>query len=132
MTATAADWRERHAEKLGSASDAVSAIESGQHVYAGGWTSVPVLLCEALHGRLPELERITISTFLTPFNWDRPEILERWTVRSFYAGPFERAAVRAGRFEYIPVAQWRDGKLPPGFDEPDVALVPISAPDDEG
>lgn len=129
----AADWRQRYAAQLGSAAEAVSLVKSGDAVYAGGWTSVPVSLCAALAERRSELRDVTVGTFLTPYNWDTPETLARFRIVSFYAGPYERAAVNAGRFEYVPAAQWRDGRLPPGFDLGyDVALIPISPPDDDG
>lgn len=133
MTQTDANWRERYAEKLGTASEAVSIVTSGNKVWAGGWTSVPVELCAALAGRAGELRDVTVGTYLTPFNWDTPEILDSFKIITFYAGPYERAAGRAGRFEYIPVAQFRDGKLPPGLDLGfDVAMLPISPPDEDG
>ncbi len=126
-------WRERCGGRLTTAAEAVRLIQNGQHVYAGGWTSVPMTLCRALADRRRELRGVTISTYLTPFSWDDPAILESFRIRTFYAGPFERPAVQAGRFEYVPIAQWRMGCLPPGFgDRVDVAMIPISPPDARG
>lgn len=133
MTQTVFDWKERYADKVGTAAEAVSIIKNGDRVWAGGWTSVPVELCQALQGRAGELRDVHVGTYLTPVNWDKPEVLESFHVTTFYAGPYERAAARAERFDYVPVAQWRDGQLPPGIDRGfDVALVPISPPDQEG
>jgi len=135
MIAERADerWRARHADKLVSAAEAVRLVESGNRVWAGGWTSVPMMLCRALAERRGQLRDVSVFTYLTPFNWDDPQTLESFQIVSFYAGPFERAAVQAGRFEYTPVAQWRMGQLPPGFGHPfDVAMIPISPPDDDG
>ncbi|MEA2626275.1 MAG: hypothetical protein QOD06_2320 [Candidatus Binatota bacterium] len=133
MKGTASDWRARWRDKLGTAEEAVGVVKRGDSVYTGGWTSVPMALCAALAARKGELRDVTISTFLTPFDWDHPALLESFSVRTFYTGPFERPAVRDGRFEYVPVAQWREGKPPPGFADPmDVALIPISPPDDDG
>jgi acyl-CoA hydrolase len=128
----AADWRERHADKLGTMAEAVSVVKSGDTVYAGGWTSVPAQLCHALIDRT-NLENVNVLTYLTPVNWDRPEVLERFHITTFYAAPYERAAAQQGRFDYVPVAQFREGVLPPGIDVPiDVAMIPISPPDEEG
>jgi acyl-CoA hydrolase len=133
VSQTAPDWRERYAAKLGTAADAVSIIKSGNKVWAGGWTSVPVELCGALAARAGELHDVTVGTYLTPFNWDIPRLLDSFKIVTFYAGPLERAAARAGRFDFVPVAQWRTGKLPPGLDLGfDVAMIPISPPDEEG
>ncbi|MGH7899391.1 MAG: acetyl-CoA hydrolase/transferase family protein [Candidatus Binatia bacterium] len=126
-------WRTRHADKLGSAAEAVGVVANGDQVWMGGWTSVPMTLSRALAERRRELRRVRVYTYLTPFNWDDPALLESFEIVSFYAGPFERPAVVAGRFEYAPVAQWRAGRLPPGFAETfDVAMIPISPPDEAG
>ena len=127
------NWRKRHARRLVSPEEAVRRIESGQNLYVGGWTSVPPTLCRALVARRAELHDVTINTYLTPFDWDDPATLEHFRVRTSYAGPRERAAVQAGRFDYMPIAQWRAGQLPPGIGAPfDIALVPISPPDENG
>jgi 4-hydroxybutyrate CoA-transferase len=126
-------WRTRCGGRLCTAAEAVQLISSGQSVYAGGWTSVPVTLCRALAERRGELRDVTISTFLTPFSWDDAATLKSFRIRTFYAGPFERSAVHAGRFDYVPVAQWRAGQPPPGFGGRfDVAMIPISPPDEQG
>jgi len=127
-------WRERYAAQLGTPEEATGIVEDGDTVYAGIWTSVPTLLCAALAERAGALRRVTVSTGLTPFKWDRPEILEHYRIRTVYAGPHDRLGVRAGRIEYVPLAQWREGELPPGFaaDRLDVAMVPISPPDADG
>lgn len=133
MARFAADWRERWRDRLCSPGEAVSLVESGQCIYLGGWTSVPTSLCRALVERRAELRDVTILTYLTPFDWDDPQTLESFRIRTFYVGPFERPAVHAGRFDYVPVAQWRAGRLPPGMDAPiDVAMIPISPPDEQG
>lgn len=126
-------WKKRCADKLVSAPEAVSVVRSGHHVYAGGWTSVPTTLCRALAARRGELRNVTISTYLTPFSWDDPTIIESFRIRTFFAGPYERSAVQQGRFDYVPIAQWQMDELPPGFgDRFDVAMIPISPPDADG
>ena len=126
-------WRERCGGKLCSAAEAVQVIANGHAVYAGGWTSVPMMLCGALAARRGELRDVTIGTYLTPFAWDDATTLESFRIRSFYVGPYERPAARAGRFDYVPIAQWRAEQMPPGFGERfDVAMVPISPPDEQG
>jgi 4-hydroxybutyrate CoA-transferase len=131
--ATSSDWRKRHADRLCGAADAVSLVKSGNQVYAGGWTSVPLSLCAALAARHGELHDVGVVTFLTPFAWDRPELLESFRITTAYTGPNEREAVRAGRFEYVPIVQFREGQAPPGIDlDYDVAMIPISPPDERG
>ncbi|KAA0224286.1 hypothetical protein EDM76_13190 [bacterium] len=133
MKGTDPNWRTTHAGKLGSMAEAVSPIRSGECVYAGGWTSVPAHLCTALQARHAGLHDVVVYTFLTPVNWDLPECRGSFITRSLYAGPYERAGVRAGNIEFIPATQWRAGQPPPGLDiEFDHMLVPISPPDEDG
>ena len=133
MAGTDPNWRERYAHKIGTMAEAVAVVESGHRVWGGGWTSVPVQLCAALAARAGEITDVTIGTYLTAYNWDQPQVLEHFRIKTFYAGPFERTPAREERFDFIPVAQWRTGKLPPGLDLGfDVALIPISPPDEDG
>lgn len=132
MTQTAANWREQLGTKLVSPEEAVRVITHGQTVWAGGWTSVPPQLCGALAARGGELRGVTIVSFLTPYKWDTPENLANFHIVTAYASPLDRGAVREGRMDYVPVVQYREGQLPPGFDNFDAALIPISPPDDEG
>ncbi len=132
MTQTASDWRDQVRDRLVSPEEAVSLVRDGQTVWAGGWTSVPPQLCGALAARGPELNGVTIVSFLTPYKWDTPENLANFHIITAYASPLDRGAVREGRMDYIPVSQFRQGQMPPGLDGFDVALVPISPPDADG
>jgi acyl-CoA hydrolase len=130
---TPENWRERVAGRLVSLDEAVRVVRDGDKVWCGGWTSVPVDLCKALAARHRELRDVTIHTFLSPFPWDRPELLESFRIVTSFVGPHDRAAVREGRIDYTPIAQFRAGQAPPGADlDFDVAMIPISPPDDEG
>ncbi len=126
-------WKDRWAAKLVSLDEAVRVVENGARVWMGGWTSMPMGLCAALSRRAGELREVDVHTFLTPFVWDRPELLSSFRITSSYAGPNEREAVRAGRFEYGLVTQFREDQPPPGTGpDYDVAMIPISPPDEDG
>lgn len=130
---TATGWRARCADKLVSAEEAVQVVKDGDSLWLGGWTSVPVTLARALSARTGKLQNVTVDTFLSPFQWDFPGREQSFSVRTFYAGPLDRAATAGARFEYVPLCQWREGEAPPGISAPhDVALIPISPPDAEG
>src|SRR5262249_41111585 len=127
------NWRERYASQLGTAEEAVAVVEDGAAVYGGVWTSVPTMLCNALAARAGDLKGVTVGTALTPVNWDTPVVGDHFRVVSFHAGPYERKPAQQGRFDFVPVSQFRDGQLPPGFDLGyDVAMIPISPPDADG
>jgi acyl-CoA hydrolase len=129
----ATDWRRQVEGKLVSPREAMGAVKSGDVVWMGALGSVPVSLCQALAERAGELSDVTICTCLTPFNWDRPELLGAFQVRTGYSGPLERKAAQEGRFEFIPVAGFREGRMPAGWDfEYDTVGIPISPPDEDG
>lgn len=130
---TATNWRERYAAQLVSPQEAVRLVQPGDSVWMGVLNSVPVALCDALAARASDLPGVSIYTSLTPYNWDRPEILATMRVHSLYSGPLERRGIQEGRIEYIPAAGFREGRLPHGFHRPyDVAAIPISPPDEAG
>ena len=129
----ATGWRGQVADKLTSPAEAMAIVRPGDTVWMGAAGSVPTTLCDALAGRAEELPGVTVATLLTAYDWDRPELLQHFRIRSGYTGPLERAAVQAGRFEYVPVAAIREGRMPNGFDLAyDVAAIPISPPDAGG
>src|SRR5690349_3100370 len=96
------DWRQRYADRLCSPREAMTLVRSGDTVWMGGLSSVPPTLCAGLAERAPELSDVTVATFLTPFDWDRPELLRSFHILDGYAGPLERGALREGRFDYLP------------------------------
>jgi 4-hydroxybutyrate CoA-transferase len=125
------NWREKHANLLRPATEAVAGIQPGQRVYAGVWTSTPLALCAALAARAGELRDITIVSALALFDWCKPEILAHYRVISGYTSPLDRIPAREGRIDYVPISQFREGRMPPGL-ETDVALIPVSPPDADG
>lgn len=130
---TAANWRERCAAKLMSPVDAMRIVKSGDIVWPGVLSATAMTLCGGLAERASELSNVTIVLALSPFNWDRPELLNSFRIVTCYAGPLERPAVQAGRIDYTPVAGFRGGTLPNGIDfDLDVAAIPISPPDEDG
>ena len=54
------DWRERYADKLRTAGDAVRLIGSGDNVYVGMFGSTPEGLAKALIARHAELSDVSI------------------------------------------------------------------------
>jgi len=95
MASQVNNWREKLGSKLATPQEAVALVKDRTRVWVGGWTSVPVTLCAALAARAEELHDVEISTFLSPFAWDKPELLQHFNVTTGFVGPFDRAAVRA-------------------------------------
>jgi 4-hydroxybutyrate CoA-transferase len=129
----AANWRERYADKLVSPREAMAVVKPGDTVWLGGLNAVPTTLCGALAEWAPELQDVTLATFITPFNWDKPELLRSFRILDAYAGPLERPALHEGRFDYVFMAGFREGHMPWCYHRDyDVAAIPISPPDEDG
>ena len=112
-----------------SASEAVQAVRSGDHVHLSSIASVPQCLIEALSGRASELNDIHFHHFHT----EGPAPYSQGGAffdQGFFIGPNVRENVQKGLADYIPVnlfetqAMYRNGALPC-----DVAMVQVSEPE---
>ena len=121
--------------KLVSAQDAVQTIQSNQRVYLGGGAGVPQRLLEALVARAPEVRAVEIVHVLAFGKAPHlaPELKDSFRHRALFIGENARAAVQAGRADFVPIflseipRLFRDGTLPL-----DVALIQVSPPDEHG
>lgn len=120
-----------------TAAEAVRLIESGDHVYVQGSTSIPEVLCEALAERGHELHDVTVySGFAVakrPSPLCKPEFKDTFLIDSFFVSNAFRNWIAEGygtmtpRFLGEVPALFRDGTC-----RVDVALINCSAPDAEG
>ncbi len=125
------------ADKFVSAAEAVRLIESGDHVYIQGSTSIPEVLVEALAERGSELRDVTIySGFAVarrPSPLCRPEFKDTFLIDSFFVSNAFRQWIAEGygtmtpRFLGEVPALFRDGTC-----RVDVALINCSLPNEEG
>jgi acyl-CoA hydrolase len=127
------DWRESYAEKLTTADDAVGAVKDGDRVVIGMHYQTPLALCRALAARGLELRGVeienSISTFISWWDDDEPNGFD---VRSFFLQASDRPAMRKGLLDYV-IAPPTRGDESYWLDRtPDVFLVSISPPDEEG
>ena len=121
--------------KVVSAQDAVQIVKSNQRIYLGGGAGVPQRLLEALVARAPELHAVEIVHVLAFGDAPHlaPELKDSFRHRALFIGDNARAAVQAGRADFVPVflseipRLFRDGSLPL-----DVALIQVSPPDEHG
>jgi 4-hydroxybutyrate CoA-transferase len=127
------DWRERYAGKLTTPEDAGSVVRDGDRVVIGMHYQTPLALCRALAARGHELRNVeienSIATFISWWDGDEPN---NFAVRSFFLQASDRPAMRKGLLDYViapptrsDASYWLDRK-------PDVFLVSISPPDDDG
>lgn len=123
--------------KFVSPDEAVRLIESGDHVYIQGSTSIPEVLVEALAARGHELRDVTVySGFAVarrPSPLCRPEFKDSFLIDSFFVSNAFRKWIADGygtmtpRFLGEVPELFRDGTC-----RVDVALINCSLPDAEG
>ncbi len=120
-----------------TAAEAVKLINSGDHVFIQGSTSIPEVLVQALADRGGELWGVTLySAFAVakgPAPYCRPEYKDSFLVDSFFVANSVRKWIDEGygtmtpRFLGEVPALFRDGTCPV-----DVALINCSRPDPDG
>ena len=118
-----------------SAEEAVAGIESGQQIYLHCAAATPSVLLDALVARAPELENVRVVHLHCegPGPHLQPEMAGHFRHRALFIGPNARAAIEAGRAEYIPVflsdvpLLFESGMLPL-----DAVLVNATPPDAHG
>ncbi len=116
-----------------SASDAVKAVKSGDHIHLSSIASVPHILIEALCRRAAELKDIHFHHFHTegPAPYGSAEYAGTFLDQGFFVGPNLRGSVQMGIADYLPAhlyesqAMYRSGALPCH-----VAMVQVSEPVD--
>jgi 4-hydroxybutyrate CoA-transferase len=133
MAKATANWRDRYAHKLTTPDDAVRVVRNGDRVVIGMHYQTPLALCRALAARAGELRDVeienSISTFISWWDGDEPNDFD---VRTFFLQAGDRPAYNRGLLDYVIApptradqSYWLDRK-------PDVFLVSVSPPDDDG
>ena len=123
--------------KYMTASQAVQLIESGDHVYIQGSTSIPEVLSQALAERGNELKDVTIYAAFAVGRREAPfcrsEYKDAFNVKSLFVANNVRKWLADGYGSTIPAflgeipALFRDGTLPL-----DAVLLNVSPPNEEG
>src|SRR5258708_36518142 len=91
------DWRAQLGARLVSPEEAVSHIKSGDRVVLSIAQATPLTLCNALAGRLMEIENVVVNHGAAAFSWDLPGLGERFRLESMYVTPYDRPIYAAGR-----------------------------------
>ena len=122
-------------QKLMSAEEAVSLIQSGDRVYIHSGCAEPEQLVKALLERGQELRDVEILHLMTVGNADyvMPEMEGHFRHNAFFIGSNVRDAINSGRADYTPIflselsSLFVSGQLPI-----DVCLIQVSPPDVHG
>ena len=133
--AAAVDWRERFAERVMTAEEAIRTLRPGRRIFIGSGAAEPLSLVDAMvrfGTQLADNEVVHILT-LGPAPYAAVACADRFRHNAFFIGPNTRAAVREGRADFTPVflseipSLFRSGRRPV-----DAALVQVSLPDADG
>ena len=129
------EWTRRYEEKVRTPDQAVTAIQSGEHVFIGSGAAEPQKLVEALVKRANAVFGAEIMHIMTlgiaPYT--EPKWGENFRHNALFIGPNVRDAISEGRADYTPVflseipRLFETGRVPI-----DVALIQVSPPDRHG
>ncbi len=128
-------FTERFAHKLTTAAEAVSMVKSGDKVFVGTACATPRTLISALELLDKKLADVQFFYFLTDGAIPKREGIPytRFHHKSFFVGMDNREIVNRGEADYVPISLPQacsligNGRL-----TPDVALVQVSLPDENG
>lgn len=131
------DWKEKYADKIYTAAQAVAKVESGEKIIFGDWVSEPPALVEALVNRADELKGVEIihGMSLGPNAYVAPEYQGIFHHTSLFIGPKTRKAYAEKRIDYIggtTFSRWPDLFAKNPDLNPHWAFIQVSEPDEEG
>lgn len=131
------NWKEKYADKIYTAAEAVSHVKSGEKIIFGDWVSEPSALVEALVNRADELKGVEIIHGMSPGPnaYVAPEYEGIFHHTSLFIGPKTRKAYAEKRIDYIggtTFSRWPDLFAKNPDLNPHWAFIQVSEPDEEG
>ena len=131
------DWKEKYADKIYTAAQAVANVKSGEKIIFGDWVSEPPALVEALVNRADELKGVEIIHGMSPGPnaYVAPEYQGIFHHTSLFIGPKTRKAYAEKRNDYIggtTFSRWPDLYAKNPDLNPHWAFIQVSEPDEEG
>ena len=131
------DWKEKYADKIYTAAQAVAKVESGEKIIFGDWVSEPPALVEALVNRADELKGVEIIHGMSPGPnaYVAAEYQGIFHHTSLFIGPKTRKAYAEKRIDYIggtTISRWPDLFAKNPDLNPHWAFIQVSEPDEEG
>lgn len=131
------DWKEKYADKIYTAAQAVANVKSGEKIIFGDWVSEPPALVEALVNRADELKGVEIIHGMSPGPnaYVAAEYQGIFHHTSLFIGPKTRKAYAEKRIDYIggtTFSRWPDLFAKNPDLNPHWAFIQVSEPDEEG
>ena len=129
------NWKEKYADRIGTAAQATELIKSGNSVFVGTGCAQPTHLVEAMLGHAPRLTDVSVVHLLTigPAPYLVGKLREKFKMNTFFVADNVRDAVDQGLGDYTPIflsdipRQFNSGLIPV-----DAALVSVTPPDVNG
>lgn len=121
--------------KIVSAREALSYIQSRQHIFIHTAAAAPQQLIKALTERHKELRKVQIFHLHTEGEapYTKPEYKESFSTHVFFAAQNVRSAIKKGQADYIPVFLSEVPHLfNRGIVDLNVAMIQVSPPDKHG
>ena len=128
-------WQEKYAEKIMTAEEAVSHVQSGDKIIVADWLAEPPALMDALVARHDELEDVTIISGMSPGPEDYYDYPESFREVLMFCGPKARIAMKNGKADFIGGNTYH--KWPEMFAQspelnPHWAFIQVSEPNENG
>jgi 4-hydroxybutyrate CoA-transferase len=129
-----ADWKRYYQQHCDTSQQATQGINSNTRVFLSGNASVPQRLLASLLERMSELNNVELIHVLTTGNADYllPEMQSHFHLNTLFAGHNTREAVQQGIADFTPVYLYDVPGLLRSDLRPDVALLQLSMPDENG
>ena len=127
-------WQDEYKKKLVSIDEAAAVIKSNDRVYYPPCGSAPATLIEAITKRASELENVSMTGALVlyPFEYMKGSYKGRLNHSTIFLGPYERKVMSEGNVEVLSYQFGQTDWLTEHRIKPDVFLVEVSEPDENG
>lgn len=127
-------WKDLYNKRLTTAEEAVKRIKSGDRVVLGHATGEPQVLVDAMVKNAAAYKNVEIIHMVPmgPAKYCLPEYKDNFRHNSLFSGGNTRKAIKAGIADFTPIYFHEVPAILSGSLKPDVALVQVTAPDNNG
>jgi Acetyl-CoA hydrolase len=129
-------WKEKYADRICSAAEAVSHIKSGDRVAVAHACSEPVILTDAMVEIAERMDwkdvEIVHMVAMGKAGYCEPDMAKHFRHNGLFLGGSTRKAIAEGRGDFTPVYFSETPKLFRTELHPDVVLLQVSEPDEHG
>ncbi len=128
-------WKETYDRKHVTIEEAVSTIRSGDTVFVSGSTAIPYAAVNALADRAPELKGVNLigCMALSPLKiFSSKDYKGRIDFTTFFYSAYDKVGYKNGNVHIVSVSFSKLSRYLVQFGRPNVLMVEMSEPDEEG